>query len=98
MPAEWIREKHPFMKTLVEWVTGVPVDCGEPWTWEAIQLAVIRRPHSSALTPEARALIADNIAYQVQAGFSEIMDWDTVKLLAPKNLKVSPFGCYSTSK
>ena len=92
MPAEWIREKHPFMKTLVEWATGVPVDCGEPWTWEAIQLAVTRGPHSSALTPEARALIADDIAYQVQAGFSEIMDWETVKQLAPKNLKVSPLA------
>ncbi|KAI2500877.1 hypothetical protein MHU86_13597 [Fragilaria crotonensis] len=91
-PAQWILGRHPFMATLEQWATGVPVDCGDPWTMEAIKLAVERGPHSSALTPEARALIADEVDYQVQAGFTEIMEWTAVQKLAPRNLKVSPLA------
>ena len=91
-PAQWIRDMHPFMTTLVEWATGVPVDCGVPWPMEAIDLAVARGPHRSALTTEARTLIVEEVDYQVKAGFTEVMDWETVKQLAPKNLKVSPLA------
>lgn len=31
---------HPFGETLEEWRQGVPVDCGESWTQEAIYAAV----------------------------------------------------------
>jgi hypothetical protein len=31
---------HPFVETLRKWETGVPVDCGKPWTWETIEAAV----------------------------------------------------------
>lgn len=91
-PAQWIRDKHPFMSTLVEWATGVPVDCGAPWPAEAVDLAVARGPHRSALTPDARALITDEVDYQVKAGFTEIMDWEVVRRLAPVTLKVSPLA------
>ena len=92
-PAQWIVEKHPFMVTLNQWATGVPVGCGDPWTMEAIWLlAVEQGPHSSALTPDAKALIEDEVAYQVQAVFTEIMEWEAVQRLAPQNLKVSPLA------
>jgi hypothetical protein len=96
-PADWILNKHPFMTTLVEWAKGVPVDCGESWTLEAISLAVDRGPHSSALTPEARGLIADEVDYQVKAGFTEIMDWTTIRRLAPKKSESVSARCYTTS-
>ena len=97
-PAQWIHDKHPFMSTLIEWVTGVPVDCGVPWPVEAVDRAVARGPHSSALTPDARALITDEVDYHVKAGFSEIMDWEVVRRLAPVNLKVSPLARHPTSE
>ena len=90
-PAPWTRF-HPFVATLEKWATGVPVECGTPWTPEAIAAAVARGPHTSALTPEARQLITDEVDYQVQAGFSEVLPWTTVRALQPQNLKVSPLA------
>jgi hypothetical protein len=90
-PAPWTRF-HPFVATLERWATGVPVDCGDPWTPAAIATAVARGPHTSALTPEARLLITDEVDYQVQAGFSEILAWTEVQALQPPNLKVSPLA------
>ena len=62
-PAQWIHDMHPFMATLVGWATGVPVNYGAPWPMEAIDLAVARGPHCSALTTETRALIVDEVDY-----------------------------------
>ena len=90
-PAAWV-DMHPFAATLKEWEQGVPVDCGAPWTPEAIRLAVERGPHRSALTPAAMALIEEEIQYQTAAGFSEIVMWDDIKLNMPTNLKVSPLA------
>ena len=90
-PEPWMRF-HPFIETLEKWSTGVPVDCGHPWTDAAIRAAVTRGPHTSALTPEARQLIMDEMDYQVAAGFSEIMLWTKVQALHPAQLKVSPLA------
>ncbi|KAI2503043.1 hypothetical protein MHU86_11391 [Fragilaria crotonensis] len=49
-------------------------------------------PHTSALTPEARQLITEEMEYQVAAGFSEIMLWSDVQALQPEHLKVSPLA------
>ena len=90
-PEPWIRF-HPFVATLEAWVDGVPVDCGPPWTDVAQQAAVTRGPHTSALTPDARQLISDEMDYQVAAGFSEIKPWAEVQALNPTPLKVSPLA------
>ena len=42
-PAPWTRF-HPFIATLERWSTGVPVECGHPWTKMALQAAVTERP------------------------------------------------------
>jgi hypothetical protein len=86
---------HPFMTMSVEWARGVPVDSEAPWSMEALNLALARGPHSRILTAEARALIVDEVDFQVNAGFTEVMDWETVKQMAPKNLKVSPLAVIS---
>ena len=90
-PAPWMRF-HPFVATLEHWASGVSASCGDPWSATAIQAAVNRGPHTSALTPEARILIEDEMQYQIQAGFSEMITWDSMHESHPVNLKVSPLA------
>jgi hypothetical protein len=81
---------HPFGETLQEWKTGVPVDCGEPWERRAIEAAVTRGPHPTARAADAIALVHEDVAYQVKAGFSTIVLWDDIKHNLPPTFKVSP--------
>ena len=90
-PAQWMRF-HPFVATLEKWADGVTAVCGDPWSRAAIDSAVQRGPHTSALLPEARALIEDEVQYQIQAGFSEIVEWQGIREHPPANLKVSPLA------
>ena len=90
-PEPWMRF-HPFVATLEAWAEGVPVDCGPAWSTAAQQAAVTRGPHTSALTPDARQLISDEMDYQVAAGFSEIKLWTEVQALHPVPLKISPLA------
>jgi hypothetical protein len=83
---------HPFAETLREWETGVPVDCGDPWEWATIEAAVQKGAHSSATTEESIALIEEDVAYQVKAGYAQIISWEELARLRPKNLKVSPLA------
>ena len=85
-----ISEVHPFDETLRAWQQGVPVDCGENWSRQAIEEAVARGPHPSALTPDALQLFQEDIAYQVKAGFTKVVPWDKLKGNLPANLKISP--------
>jgi hypothetical protein len=83
---------HPFSETLRQWEEGVPVDCGEHWTREQIEAAIEQGPHTSALTPEAVSLIEEDVAYQVRAGYAEVVLWDSLKAKMPPQLKVSPLA------
>jgi hypothetical protein len=80
----------PFAPTLKEWERGIQVDCGENWTWEVIEEAVLHGAHPSAQTPESIALFADDISYQQQAGFCQVFTWEELQRLRPANLKISP--------
>eukprot|EP00978_Attheya_sp_CCMP212_P003747 scaffold7936_cov43-Attheya_sp.AAC.3 len=44
-PAAWM-DLHPFAPTLHEWEKGVPVNCGEDWSRETIDLAIAKGPHA----------------------------------------------------
>jgi hypothetical protein len=90
-PEPWMRF-HPFISTLEQWSLGVSAQCGNPWDSTAIDAAVARGPHTSALTPAARQLIAEEIAYQVAAGFSEIVAWSDIQTIHPPQLKISPLA------
>lgn len=81
---------HPFSGHLRDWEKGVPVDCGPPWTQEAIELAVERGPHPTARSAEAVTLVHEDVGYQVNAGFTEIVLWDNIKDNLPANFKISP--------
>jgi hypothetical protein len=67
---------HSFSGTLREWEMGVPVDCGDPWTWATIEAAVEKGAHKSATSPESMALITEDVAYQVRAGYAEVVSWE----------------------
>jgi hypothetical protein len=81
---------HPFAAHLKDWEQGVLVDCGEPWSEEAIHLAVERGPHPTTRTADAIELVHEDIDYQVKAGFSEIVWWDEIKHNLPTNFKIFP--------
>ena len=87
-PAPWMRFHPAFVATLEQWASGVLGSCGEPWSAAAVN----RGPHTSALTPEARILIEEEMQYQIQAGLSEMVRWDSMCGLHPANLKVSPLA------
>jgi hypothetical protein len=90
MPAPIAVLSHPFGKQLKEWEQGVEVDCGEDWKLEQIKLAIQQAPHGSTLTEEAIQLFANDLAYQVQAGFIEVVLASNLLANPPANLKVSP--------
>jgi hypothetical protein len=81
---------HPFAVHLKDWEKGVPVNCGSPWTREAIDTAVARGAHPTARTPEAISLVHEDIEYQVQAGFSKVVLWSDIKHNLHRNFKISP--------
>jgi hypothetical protein len=83
---------HPFVETLEEWETGVPVDCGEAWEWATVEAAVAQGAHKSATSPESIALVKEDVAYQVKAGYAEVIPWNELRKLRPPTLKVSPLA------
>ncbi len=83
---------HGFYDTLREWESGVPVDCGADWSREAIDLAIQKGPHRSALDATTMQTVHEDVHYQVEAGFSSIVLWDNIKEALPKRLKISPLA------
>ena len=47
-------------------------------------------PHPTAIAPKEVALVHKDIAYQVKAGFTEVVYWDAIKDDLPAHFKVSP--------
>ncbi len=76
---------HPFSSTLQKWETGVPVDCGTLWEWTTIEAAVEKGAHKSVTTDKSIALIAEDVAYQVKAGYARIISWEELQRLRPTN-------------
>ena len=87
-----LAQLYPFASTLAEWEQGVPVDCGAPWSREAIMCALQKGAHTSACTPESVELIDEELEYQVSAGFSSLVFWDDIKNNLPDNFKLSPLA------
>jgi hypothetical protein len=83
---------HPFTETLRDWEEGVPVDCGDNWTRNQIDAAIQQGPHTLALTLESIDLIKEDVAYQVQAGYAEIVEWESLQHQIPAQPKVSPLA------
>ena len=67
---------HPFAETLRKWEEGVLVDCGEEWTRDQIIAAIKQGPQKSVLSQESILLIEEDVAYQVHAGYAEVITWE----------------------
>ena len=63
------------------WRQGIPVDCGPDWNWDVITAAVAYGPHPTARTQDSIALFAEDIEYQVKAGFCKVYQWDELQKL-----------------
>jgi hypothetical protein len=83
---------YSFTKTLHKWEDGVPVDCGTNRMREQIEAGIQQGAHLSAMTTEAIALIEEDVAYQVQGGYGEFVDWEWLKGRILAQLKVSPLA------
>jgi hypothetical protein len=64
-----------FTETLRKWEEDVLVDCGKDRTQDQIEEAIQQGPHKLALSPEAILIVKEDAAYQVQAGYAEIVEW-----------------------
>jgi hypothetical protein len=75
---------------LYEWAShGVLVDCRNDWSQEAILTAIQAMPSPTALMPEVKALIKEDLQYKVKAGFTEIVPAKELLRNMPKNLKIT---------
>jgi hypothetical protein len=83
---------HAFAGELRKWEEGVPVDCGAPWEWATIEAAVEKGAHKSATSEESIALVQEDVAYQLRAGYAEVISWKDLQKLRPKQLKISPLA------
>ena len=70
------------------------MDCGPDWSLPIIQQAIAQGPNPPALTPESLELFQEDIAYQVQAGFSEVVLLEDLMKDPPANLKISPVAVF----
>jgi hypothetical protein len=83
---------HPFLATLKEWERGLPVDCRAHREGATIKVVVAKGAHKSATTNKSIVLIAEDVAYQITAGYAQIIMWEKLCQTRPKNLKVSPLA------
>jgi hypothetical protein len=82
---------HPFSSNLQEWhEKGIPVDCVDPWSRQAIEESIKRGNRVSATTKKVIDLIKSDVDYQIKAGFTKLVPWETIKDDPPENLKISP--------
>jgi hypothetical protein len=82
---------HPLSSNLQEWhEKGVPVYCGDPWSRQAIEESIQRGNHVSTTTKEVIDLIKSDVDYQIKAGSTKLVPWETIKYDPPENLKISP--------
>jgi len=73
-------EHHPAFGMLFKYATeGCPVDCGEPWTREHLEAAILRGPHISAKSTEATTCLREEALEKVKQGYVEIVNWDDIK-------------------
>jgi hypothetical protein len=89
MQPQPLPEVHPFAPTLRKWQQGILVDCGPDWARSVIEAAVERGPHPMACTPDLIALFAEDIEYQIKAGFCRVFLWEDLNKHLPANFKIS---------
>ena len=69
---------------------GCPVDCGEDWTKEHIELMLRRGPHTSARSKNAISALQEESYEKVRNGYAKIVRYGGIKHHRPTTLKISP--------
>ena len=69
---------------------GCPVDCGDDWTHEHIEAAILRGAHPSADSELALKALHDETNEKIANGYSKVVRYGDIKDNLPKNLKISP--------
>jgi hypothetical protein len=90
MQPQHLAAVHSFAPTILKWQQGIPIDCSSDWDRSVIVAAVERGPHPTARTPKSIALFAEDIEYQIKAGFCWVFPWEELKHCLPANCKISP--------
>jgi hypothetical protein len=54
--------------------------------------ALERGAHKSATSEESIALVQEDVAYQLKAGYAEVIAWKDLQKLRPKQLEISPLA------
>ncbi|GFH50466.1 hypothetical protein CTEN210_06942 [Chaetoceros tenuissimus] len=68
------------------------VHCGENWSREHIEAALLRGPHISAKSSEAITVLREETAAKVEAGFARVVRYGDIRVLLPPSLKISPIA------
>ena len=85
--------QHNAAPTLTKYAThGCPVNCGEDWTTEQINMALKYGAHPSAKVPEALKCLIAEAQTKVANGFAKIIKWKDIKNNIPTKLKISPLA------
>jgi hypothetical protein len=71
---------------------GCPVDCGDNWTLEQLEAAILNGAHASANIPEAAEACKKEALERVKEGCCRLVNWIDIKDNFPTNLKISPLA------
>jgi hypothetical protein len=84
---------HPAGPNLLPYATdGCPVDCGESWFRQHIEVAIAKGAHASAKAPGAADACRAEALERVAAGSCRLINWVDIHDNIPPNLKVSPIA------
>jgi hypothetical protein len=72
---------------------GCPVDCGDDWTLDHIEQAILHGPHKSAASSAACAALHAEAEQKIANGFARVIRYGDIKDDLPKKLKISPVAC-----
>ena len=77
---------------LLKWYArdGYPVDCGDDWTQEYIELMLQYGPHRSALEKKAVRQLCQETADKITHKYARMVKWGDIKTNIPTKLKISP--------
>jgi hypothetical protein len=84
---------HPAGPDLLQYaLDGCPVNCGDNWTLEQLEAAILNGAHASANIPEAAEACEKEAHQRVKAGSCRLVNWIDIKDNFPTNLKISPLA------
>ena len=69
---------------------GCPVDYGDDWTQEHIELILQRGPHRSALAKKVVRQLRQETADKITHKYAHMVKWVDIKNNIPKKLNISP--------